>query len=124
MQRNKLSLDDQIFAILTQSISLGTRLCSNIIILPKLTHPEDSQVKQETKLTMPNPTDDIKVKEEPIESEEEQQQIDPSPSTIKPESPVLTTKSKEIKKIHRKFSFHLKFNKISSFLFLSSCFYM
>ncbi len=90
---------------------MGTRLCSNITILPKLTHSEDSQVKQETKLTMPNPTDDIKVKEEPIESEEEQK-IDPSPSTIKPESPVLTTKSKEIKKIHRKFSIHLKFRKI------------
>jgi hypothetical protein len=56
---------------------------------------------------MNNSIDEIKVKEEPIESEEEQHQqqqekMDLSSSNIKPESPNLPSKSKEIKKIHRK----------------------
>jgi len=59
---------------------------------------------------MNNLTDDIKVKEEPIESEEEQQ-IDLSSSNIKPESTIITpntSKSKETKKLHRKIFFFLK----------------
>jgi hypothetical protein len=53
-------------------------------------------------------TDDIKIKEEPIESEEEeqQQQSDLSSLNIKSESPVAplhTSKLKETKKLHRKF---------------------
>ncbi len=104
IRKNLNYLDDQIFAILTESITIGTRLCSNIIILPKLSHTEDSQIKQEPKINMNNSTDDIKVKEEPIESEEEQQIDLSSSSNIKPESPVISTntsKSKETKKLHR-----------------------
>jgi len=50
-------------------------------------------------------TDDIKIKEEPIESEEEeqQQQSDLSSLNIKSESPVISPKLKETKKPHRKF---------------------
>ncbi|CAF0791874.1 unnamed protein product [Adineta steineri] len=100
--------DDQIFIILTQSITTGTRLCTNIVILPKLINTEDCQIKQEIKINMNSITDDIKVKEEPIESEEEQQpqqqQLDlSSSSNIKSESPIISnnsTKSKETKKLH------------------------
>lgn len=105
-------LDDQILVRLTESITIGTRLCSNRIILPKLTHIEDSQIKLEPKLIMNNnSTDDIKIKEEPIESEEDQQ-IDLSSSNTKPASPILpinTLKSKETKKIHRNFFFCFSF---------------
>ncbi|CAF3492502.1 unnamed protein product [Rotaria sp. Silwood1] len=97
--------NDQIYAILTQSIKTGTRLSSNIIILPKLTHTEDSQVKQEPKLNMNNNNnaDNIKVKEEPIESEDDQQQNDSSSPSIKSESSTgntSTSKTKEAKKLH------------------------
>jgi hypothetical protein len=73
---------------------------------------------------MNNSTDDIKVKEEPVESEEEQQKMDLSSSNIKPESPVPSSnasKSKETKKLHRKIFF---FNFTSHFSFHSSCFHM
>jgi hypothetical protein len=64
---------------------------------------------------MNNSVDDIKVKEEPVEEEQQQQQkMDLSSSNIKPESPVSTSKSKETKKLHRKF-FCSTFNQISSF---------
>ena len=45
-------LDDQVSAILTQSVPTGTHLYSNISILPKLPHMDDSQVKQEPKLNI------------------------------------------------------------------------
>ena len=94
-------LDEQILAVLTESIINGTRLCSNAIILPKVMQSEDSPVKS----TMSSIPDEIKVKEEPIESSEEEQQQQPSDlsSTIKSESPIVS-KSKEIKKLHRKYS--------------------
>ncbi|CAF1675453.1 unnamed protein product, partial [Adineta ricciae] len=89
--------DEQILAILTESITNGTRLCSNAIILPKVMQSEDSPVKS----TMSSIPDEIKVKEEPIESSEEERQQQPSDlsSTIKSESPIVP-KSKEIKKLH------------------------
>ena len=68
-------------------------------ILPKSTHTEDSQVKQEPKSAM----DDIKVKEEPVE-EEQPQKMDLSSSNIKPDSPVSSSKSRDIKKAHRNYS--------------------
>jgi len=87
-----LILDDQILAIVTKSIPSGTRLNSNSSILPKLNHCDDLQTKQDTKTMITNSTDEtIKIKEEPIESEEK---LD-SNSTIK---------SREIKKSHRKHS--------------------
>lgn len=69
---------------------------------------------------MNNLTDDIKIKEEPIESQEEQQ-IDLSSSNIKPESPILTTntsKSKETKKTYRKNFFISLVNKIFFFFYI------
>jgi hypothetical protein len=81
---------------------------------------------------MNNSIDDIKVKEEPIESEEEQQQIDLSSSNIKPESPVITTTTtttsksiKETKKLYRKiflFFFSNKFSLNLIFFFLALVF--
>lgn len=91
-------LDEQILAVLTGSITTGTRVCSNAIILPKVMPNEDSPVKS----TMSSIPDEIKVKEEPIESsEEEQQQPSDLSSTVKSESPIIS-KSKEIKKLHCK----------------------
>jgi hypothetical protein len=81
-------------------------------IFPKVNNTiEDSTVKQESKLNMNTISNDVKVKEEPVESEEEeqqqQQQIDlSSSSTIKSEPPVIinnTSKSKETKKIYRNY---------------------
>jgi hypothetical protein len=90
---------------------------------------EDSQVKQEPKLNMNNTTtDDIKVKEEPVESEEEQPQpqTDLLSASIQSESLVVPTnksKSKETKKLYRKF-FSNKFhsNSIVYFFFLALLF--
>lgn len=108
---NEIYLDDQLFVTVNQPIKLGTRLCSNVTILPKLSPNEESQVKQETKSTMSNNVDDIniKIKEEPIESEEEeqQQQADPSPLSAQSETSTIDSngsKLKETKKIYRKFS--------------------
>ncbi|CAF3461925.1 unnamed protein product [Rotaria socialis] len=95
--------NEQIYASLTQSIKTGTRLCSNTIILPKLTQIEESQIKQESKLDMNNSTDIIKVKQEPIESEEEQPQANLSSSSIKSDLSMINingSKSKETKKLY------------------------
>lgn len=106
--KTKSVLDNQIFPTLTKSVTIGTRLCTNTIILPKLNPIEDSQPKQETKSNMSSSTDNVKVKEEPIESEEEQQQNDvSSSSSIKSESSGTNTngvKFKETQKAHRKFA--------------------
>ena len=68
---------------------------------------------------MNNHTDEIKVKEEPVESEEDKTDL-PS-SNIKPESPILPfhpSKSKETKTSHRK-SFSSTQNLIETSLSLS-----
>jgi hypothetical protein len=100
--------DDQLVAIVTESIPVSTPLYSSATILPKLLTMDDSQPKPETKTPINAITDDIKVKVEPIESEEDQQSIQSPPSNIKSEAslvPLSTSKLTETKKLHRKFTF-------------------
>ena len=99
-------LDDHVVAIVSQPIAAGARLCSNLSILPKVCPTDDVPMKQEAKsnsTSTPPCMDDVRVKQEPIESEEEQQ-TDFSIPTVKAEPPLSmidSPKSKETKKLHR-----------------------
>ena len=89
-------VEDQLYLIAKKAIPNGTRLVTNVAIHAKVMPIEDSQSKSDPKLSNLTTSDSVKVKDEPVESEE-QPKSNKSPSPL---TPTTSSKSKEMKKIH------------------------